>query len=92
VVESAVDQLIPAYLRPDLVLELRDASGAPLLAIVLEIQRGKEPEKKDSWLFHVAAVRARRQSHGSFDATRGQTLGETPGAERPAAVDPQVMS
>jgi hypothetical protein len=61
VVESALDPVFPAYLRADLVLELRDASGATVLAIVLEIQSRKEPEKKDSWLFHVAAVRARRR-------------------------------
>src|SRR5690349_9100622 len=59
VVESALDQLIPVEFRADLVLELRDASSATVLAIVLEVQREKDPDKKYSWLVYVAAVRAR---------------------------------
>jgi hypothetical protein len=61
VVESALDQLIPVEFRADLVLELRDASGATVLAIVLEVQREKDPDKKYSWLVYVAAVRARKR-------------------------------
>ncbi len=61
VVESALDQLIPVEFRADLVLELRDASGAIVLAIVLEVQREKDPDKKFSWLVYVAVVRARKR-------------------------------
>ncbi|MEO5726897.1 MAG: hypothetical protein ABI134_36025, partial [Byssovorax sp.] len=60
-VEAALDQLIPVEFRADLVLELRDASGATVLAIVLEVQRDKDPDKKYSWLVYVAAVRARKR-------------------------------
>jgi hypothetical protein len=61
VVESALDQLIPVEFRADLVLELRDASRAIVLAIVLEVQREKDPDKKFSWLVYVAVVRARKR-------------------------------
>lgn len=61
VVESALDQLIPVEFRADLVLELHDASGAIVLAIVLEVQREKDPDKKLSWLVYVAVVRARKR-------------------------------
>ena len=61
VVESALDQLIPVEFRADLVLELHDASGAIVLAIVLEVQREKDPDKKFSWLVYVAVVRARKR-------------------------------
>jgi hypothetical protein len=46
VVESSPDQLIPVEFRADLVLELRDASGVLVLAIVLEVQRDKDPDKE----------------------------------------------
>lgn len=42
-------------------LELRDACGTPVLAIVLEVQRTRDADRKYSWLVHVAAVRARRR-------------------------------
>ncbi|MGK4005758.1 hypothetical protein WMF31_24230 [Sorangium sp. So ce1036] len=61
VVESSLDQLIPAELRADLVLELRDAKGALVLAIVLEVQRDVDPDKKFSWPMYVTGVRARRR-------------------------------
>ena len=61
VVESALDQLSPVEFRADLVLELRDASGATVLAIILEVQRETDPDKKYSWLVYVAAVRARKR-------------------------------
>ena len=60
VVESSLDQLIPVEFRADLVLELRDADGALVLAIVLEVQRDKDPDKKYSWPVYVAVVRAPR--------------------------------
>ncbi|MGK4002435.1 hypothetical protein WMF31_07420 [Sorangium sp. So ce1036] len=61
VVESSLDQLIPAELRADLVLELRDANGKLVLAIVLEVQRNVDPDKKFSWPTYVTGVRARRR-------------------------------
>jgi hypothetical protein len=61
VVESALDQLIPVEFRAALVLELRDWSGATVLAIVLEVQREKDPDKKYSWLAYVSTVRARKR-------------------------------
>lgn len=61
VVEAALDQLIPVEFRADLVLELHDADGALVLAIVLELQREKDPRKKGSWPVYVAAVHARKQ-------------------------------
>ena len=39
-------------------LELRDASGALTLAIVLEVQRDEDPDKKFSWPTYVTVVRA----------------------------------
>jgi hypothetical protein len=44
VVESALDQLIPVEFRADLVIELRDAGGVLVLAIVLEVQRDDDPD------------------------------------------------
>ncbi len=61
VVEAALDQLIPVELRADLVLELRDDQGALVLAIILELQREKDPRKKRSWPVYLAAVYARKQ-------------------------------
>ncbi|AUX23808.1 hypothetical protein SOCEGT47_043380 [Sorangium cellulosum] len=61
VAESSLDQLIPAEFRADLVLELRDAKGALVLAIVLEVQRDVDPNKKFSWPTYVTGVRARRR-------------------------------
>jgi hypothetical protein len=60
VVEAALDQLIPVEFRADLVLELRDDLRALVLAIVLELQREKDPRKKGSWPMYVAAVHARK--------------------------------
>ncbi|AUX47787.1 hypothetical protein SOCE26_093110 [Sorangium cellulosum] len=61
VVESSIDQLIPVEFRADLVLELRDASGALVLAIVIEVQRDEDPDKKFSWPVYVTVVRARKR-------------------------------
>ena len=60
VVESALDQMLPVEFRADLVLELRNANDAVVLAIVLEVQRDEDPQKKFSWLVYVAAVRAKK--------------------------------
>ena len=61
VVESSLDQLIPVEFRADLVLELRDAKGALVLAIVLEVQREKDPDKEYSWPVYVAVLRAKKR-------------------------------
>jgi hypothetical protein len=61
VVESSLDQLVPVEFRADLVLELRSAAGRTLLAIVLEVQRDEDPDKKYSWPVYVAVVRARKR-------------------------------
>jgi hypothetical protein len=61
VVESALDQLIPVEFRADLVLELRDEAGRVVLAIVLEVQRDEDADKKYSWPVYVAVVRARKR-------------------------------
>ncbi|WP_437672997.1 hypothetical protein [Sorangium sp. So ce131] len=61
VVESSLDQLIPVEFRADLVLELRDANGALVLAIVIEVQREEDPNKKFSWPVYATAVRARKR-------------------------------
>jgi hypothetical protein len=61
VVESSLDQLIPVEFRADLVLELRDANGALVLAIVVEVQRDMDPDKKFSWPTYVTVVRAKKR-------------------------------
>jgi hypothetical protein len=61
VVESALDQLVPVEFRADLVLELRDAAGKLVLAIVLEVQREKDPDKKYSWPVYLTVVRAKKR-------------------------------
>ncbi|WP_434045090.1 MULTISPECIES: hypothetical protein [Sorangium] len=61
VVESSLDQLIPVEFRADLVLELRGATGTLVLAIVIEVQRDVDPDKKFSWPAYVAVVRARKR-------------------------------
>lgn len=61
VVESSLDQLVPVEFRADLVLELRDAESALVLAIVLEAQRDKDPDKKYAWPVYLTATRARKR-------------------------------
>jgi hypothetical protein len=61
VVESSLDQLIPVEFRADLVLELRGASGPTVLAIVLEVQRDADQDKKYSWPVYVTGVRAKQR-------------------------------
>jgi hypothetical protein len=61
VVESAIDQILPVELRADLVLELQDAEGTAVLAVVVEVQRHEDPDKKRSWPAYVSLVRARKQ-------------------------------
>lgn len=61
VVESSLDQLLPTEFRADLVIELRDARGAVVLAIILEVQRDEDPDKLYSWPVYVAVVRAKKR-------------------------------
>jgi len=61
VVESTLDQMIPAEFRADLVLELRSVAGALVLAIVLEVQRDDDDDKKYTWPVYVSVVRARKR-------------------------------
>jgi hypothetical protein len=61
VVDSSLDQLLPIEFRADLVIELRADSGAIVLAIVLEVQRDQDPDKKYSWAVYVAVVRAKNR-------------------------------
>jgi hypothetical protein len=61
VVESALDQLIPVEFRADLVIELRDANGVLVLAIVLEVQRDEDPDKEYSWPVYVTVARAKKR-------------------------------
>ena len=60
-VESSLDQLIPVEFRADWVLELRDTNGVVVLAIVLEVQRDKDPDKGYSWPVYVTVVRAKKR-------------------------------
>jgi hypothetical protein len=61
VVESSLDQMIPIEFRADLVLELLDDQGKPVLLIVLEIQRDVDHDKEYSWPVYVAVIRARKR-------------------------------
>jgi hypothetical protein len=61
VADSALDQLIPVEFRADLVLELLDAEGKVILAVVLEAQREKKPRKKYTWAVYWSVVRAERE-------------------------------
>ncbi|WP_234024066.1 hypothetical protein [Sorangium cellulosum] len=42
-------------------LELRDANGTLVLAIVIEVQRDEDPDKKFSWPVYATVVRARKR-------------------------------
>jgi hypothetical protein len=61
VVEAALDQLLPVEFRADLVFELRNAVNKLLLAIVLEVQRESDADKKFSWPVYVTVLRARKR-------------------------------
>jgi hypothetical protein len=59
--ETALDQLLPIEYRADLVLELRDTAGVLVLAIVLEVQRDEDADKKYTLPVYVTVVRARKR-------------------------------
>lgn len=59
VVESTLDQLLPTEFRADLVLELKETTGALVLSIVLEVQRDDDDDKKFTWPVYHAVRRSR---------------------------------
>ena len=61
VAESSLDQMMPIEFRADLVLELLDEKGEPVLLIVLEMQRDEDPDKLYSWPVYVTVVRAKKR-------------------------------
>jgi len=61
VVEASLDQLLPIEFRADLVLALRDAAGALVMSIILEVQRDKDTDKKYSWPVYLVVERAKKR-------------------------------
>lgn len=61
VADATLDQLIPVEFRADLVLDLRDATGRVVLAIVVEAQRASSSRKKYTWPVYAAVARAERE-------------------------------
>ena len=61
VADSTLDQLIPVEFRADLVLELCDAHGRVVFAIVFEVQRDVKLRKQYTWPVYVAVARAERE-------------------------------
>jgi hypothetical protein len=60
VVEAALDQLVPIEFRADLVIEVKHGDQV-VFAIVLEVQLGEDPDKKNSWPVYLTVTRARRK-------------------------------
>ena len=61
VAESSLDQMLPIEFRADLVVELLNENGKPVLLIVLEMQRDEDPDKKYSWPVYVTVARSRKR-------------------------------
>ncbi|MFS8071678.1 MAG: hypothetical protein ACMG6S_35360 [Byssovorax sp.] len=61
VAEADLGKLVPIEFEADLVIELNDERGECVMAIVLEIQLGIDPDKKFSWPVYVAVLRARKR-------------------------------
>ncbi|KAB2909710.1 MAG: hypothetical protein F9K40_03735 [Kofleriaceae bacterium] len=57
--EADFSQTLPAEFRADLVVILRDAEHAPVMAIVVEVQRKRDEAKRRAWPLYVAALHAR---------------------------------
>lgn len=57
--EADFSQTLPAEFRADLVVILRDAERAPVMAIVVEVQRKRDETKRRAWPLYVAALHAR---------------------------------
>ena len=55
--DASFDDLDPAEYRADLVVLL--SAGKPVLAIVLEVQLGRDPRKQYSWPMYAVGLRAR---------------------------------
>jgi hypothetical protein len=53
-----LSQVAPTEYRSDMVSVLRDASGAELAAVVVEVQLGIDDDKRRTWPLYVAAARA----------------------------------
>lgn len=51
--------LVSTELRADLVLELRDAAGKTLMAIVVEVQLGRDADKRYTWPLYTVSLRHR---------------------------------
>lgn len=60
VVEAALDQLVPIEFRADLVIEVK-RDDQVVLAVVLEVQLGEDPDKKSAWPVYLTVTRARRK-------------------------------
>lgn len=61
VADSALNQMLPIEFRADLVLDVLDAGGNFVLAIVLESQRDIKARKLYSWPVYVTVSRAERE-------------------------------
>ncbi len=61
VVEANLTDLQPTEYRADLVLELVDGGGRPVLAIILEVQLDYDDAKAFTWPAYVATLRARKR-------------------------------
>ena len=54
------DQRITEY-KADAVVSLRDPMDEAQLAVIVEVQRDRDPEKRWSWPYYLAAVRSRHR-------------------------------
>jgi hypothetical protein len=58
--DAALSEIVPTEYRADLVLLLEGAAtGATQLALVVEAQLGRDPDKRWSWPVYLAGLRAR---------------------------------
>lgn len=51
-------QVVSTEYRADAVIELRDGAGELVAAVIVEVQRSIDPDKRHSWPLYVAALRA----------------------------------
>lgn len=61
VADTSLNQLVPVEFRADLVLEVLDADGKFVMAIVLESQREIDGRKKYTWPVYATVSRAERE-------------------------------
>ncbi len=57
--DSSIGQLVPTVRQADLVLTFLKASGAPALAIIVEVQQSDPKQKPFAWPLYVAVLHAR---------------------------------